>query len=617
MPQHQNQPLPENLPSGETAPDVVRLLSARIGELEDFFSLAPDLLCVVDKEGNFIRVNAAWYDILGYPSDSLIGHRFFEFLHPDDQQRTSKVMADIIGEQPVLNFVNCYRAADGTFRFIEWRAKPKGSLIYGAARDVTRQRQIEDQLYNEKEQFRTTLMSIGDGIIATDHLGRIEVINRVAEQMTGWTLQDAAGRPFDEIFCVISEYSRSAATNVVNEALRTGQAVELDQHTLLIARDGTEIPIENSAAPIRDKAGQITGVVIAFRDFTDNREKQRQVEYLSFHDYLTGLYNRRYYEDSLNRLDTPRNWPLAILVIDINGLKLTNDAYGHATGDQLIRTVADILRRSCRTDDIIARTGGDEFVIILPQTGAEQASHVRQRITRAAAHSRLESVIISMAVGYAIKTEAGQDIHDVQKEADNQMYKDKLKFSKAMRSQTIETVLRQINDKYDHEQVHTEKVSEYCSEVARALQLSEKEINELKTVGVLHDIGKIAIPPDVLNKQEQLSHEEWEMIKSHAATGYNILKNVDEFAAFAEAVLHHHERWDGKGYPAGLKGADIPLYSRIVAIVDAFEAMTSQRPYQKTKTRDEAAAELVSCSGTQFDPHLVQVFINQMTRADA
>jgi len=614
---NQHQTLPEYLSIGESSPNDETLLSAEIGELEDFFSLAPDLLCIVDREGHFVRVNAAWHDILGYLPESLLGHSFFEYLHPDDQQRTSEVMTDIIGQHPLLNFTNRYRAADGSYRFIEWRAKPKGNLIYGAARDVTRQRQIEDQLYNEKEQFRTTLMSVGDGIIATDNLGRIEVMNKVAEQLTGWTRQEAAGRPFDEIFRVINEYSRAASTNVVTEALRTGQIVELDQHALLIARNGTEIPVEDSAAPIRDKTSQITGVVIVFRDFTDKREKQRQVEYLSFHDYLTGLYNRRYYEDSLDRLDTLRNWPLSILVIDINGLKLTNDAYGHATGDQLIRTVADILRRSCRADDIIARTGGDEFVIILPQSGSEQASHVRQRIIRAAAHTRLESVIISMAVGYAIKTEAGQDIHDVQKEADNQMYKDKLKFSKAMRSQTIETVLRQINNKYDHEQVHTEKVSEYCGEVARALQMSEKEISEIKTVGVLHDIGKIAIPPDILNKPDQLTHEEWEMIKSHAATGYNILKNVDEFAAYAEAVLHHHERWDGKGYPAGLKGADIPLYSRIVAIVDAFEAMTSQRPYQKTKTRDEAAAELARCAGSQFDPHLVQVFINQMTRAGA
>lgn len=617
MLQHQYQTLPENLTVGESLMNDENLLSAKCGELEDFFSLAPDLLCVVDREGHFVRVNDAWGDILGYPPETLIGHSFFEYLHPDDQQKTSEVMADIISQQPVLNFVNRYRAADGTFRFIEWRAKPKDSLVYGAARDITKQRQVEDQLYTEKEQFRTTLMSVGDGIIATDNQGRIEVINKVAEQLTGWTRLDAVGRPFEEIFRVINEYSRTASTNVVTEALRTGRIVELDQHALLIARDGSEIPVEDSAAPIRNKAGKITGVVIVFRDFTDKREKQRQVEYLSFHDYLTGLYNRRYYEDSLKRLDTPRNWPLAILVIDINGLKLTNDAYGHATGDQLIRSVADILRRSCRADDIIARTGGDEFIILLPQAGTEQASHVRQRIIRTAAHTRLESVIISMAVGYAIKTEAGQDIHDVQKEADNQMYKDKLKYSKVMRSQTIETVLRQINNKYDHEQVHTEKVSEYCGEVARALQLSEKEISEIRTVGALHDIGKIAIPPDILNKPDQLSHEEWEMIKTHAATGYNILKNVDEFAAYAEAVLHHHERWDGKGYPAGLKGTDIPLYSRIVAIVDAFEAMTSQRPYQKIKTRDEAVAELTRCAGTQFDPHLVQVFINQMTREGA
>ncbi|SHF12011.1 HD domain-containing phosphohydrolase [Alkalibacter saccharofermentans] len=471
------------------------------------------------------------------------------------------------------------------------------------------------ELFNEKERFRTTLLSVGDGVIATDKKGLVTVMNPIAENLTGWSLSEAKGKHFIDVFKIINEQTREICEDPVQKVLDTGGIVELANHTVLIAKNGRETPIEDSVGPIKAQSGKITGVVIVFRDFSDKKEKLKEIEYLSFHDHLTGLYNRRYMEDTIARLDQDRNLPLAIMVIDVNGLKLTNDAFGHKMGDELLVRVSNILKEKCRSVDIVGRMGGDEFCVLLPKTSLEEAEQVKKRILNRASNTKIDSIVVSLAVGFAVKENKGQDIKDVMTIADNNMYKDKLKYGKAMRNRTIETVLKNINHKYDQEQIHTERVSQYCEEIARAMGFEENKIQEIKTAGILHDIGKIMVPSEILNKPSKLTDEEFEIIKRHPETSYQILKSVDEYSVFAEDVLYHHERPDGKGYPEGLIGDEIPINSRIIAVADAYEAMTAKRPYQNPKSKDEALEELVRCSGTQFDLKIVDIFVNIMRKA--
>jgi len=210
------------------------------------------------------------------------------------------------------------------------------------------------------------------------------------------------------------------------------------------------------------------------------------------------------------------------------------------------------------------------------------------------------------------KLQQDVSIRSVMTSADNQMYKDKLKYGKLMRSQTIEIVLKNINLKYDNEQIHTERVSQYCVAIAREMGFSEVEIERIKTAAVLHDIGKIMVPPELLNKPGRLTQDEFDIIKKHPETGYQILKSVDEYASFASDVLYHHERMDGKGYPEGLTGEEIPLGARIISVADAYEAMTASRPYQEARSKESAIEELLKCSGTQFDPEIVKVFVERV-----
>jgi len=317
-------------------------------------------------------------------------------------------------------------------------------------------------------------------------------------------------------------------------------------------------------------------------------------------------------EDSINRIDTERNLPFSIIVADINGLKLTNDSYGHKMGDKLLIVASEILKKSCREDDIICRVGGDEFVILLQGVDSKKAKEISDRIVEESNNATLDSVIVSLAIGHSTKKSKDKDILEVYKEADNKMYRNKLKYGRMMRSKTIETVLLNVNNKYDNEQIHTERVSQYCLSIAKAMNLSSKEIEDAKIAGALHDIGKIVVPPEILNKKTGLTEDDWETIKKHAATSYQLLKSVDEYAHLAEAVLYHHEKLDGSGYPEGLKDKEIPLLSKIITVADAYEAMTADRPYQRKKTKNEAVYELTKFSGTQFDKDIVEIFTNEV-----
>jgi diguanylate cyclase (GGDEF)-like protein/PAS domain S-box-containing protein len=475
--------------------------------------------------------------------------------------------------------------------------------------DALKKCMMENRLYNEKERLRITLSSVGDGVIATDRQGRIESINQVAQELTGWSESEAMGKAFQEVFPIVNEYTRDPLENPVEKVLSTGHIIGLANHTLLIAKDGREIAIADSAAPIQDNLGKTYGVVLVFRDATEERSNLRKIEYLSFHDQLTGLYNRRFFEAELKRLDTSRNLPISLVIADVNGLKLTNDAFGHEAGDTLLKKAAEVIAGQCRSDDIIARIGGDEFVILLPRTGQEETKQIVKRIQNKCGEIYIGTVLLSISMGWAQKDMPDMDISEVLKQAENYMYRRKLFESQSILGTTVNMIIRTLHEKNKREEQHSQRVSEVSAEIGRAMGLKEEIIEDLRNVGMLHDIGKIAVPEDVLNKNGSLTPEEWREIQRHPEVGYRILSSVNDLAEIAEYVLAHHERWDGQGYPKGLRQKEIPLQARIMAVADAYDAMVTERTYRKTMSKAEAVEELVRNAGTQFDPEAVRIFV--------
>jgi len=343
---------------------------------------------------------------------------------------------------------------------------------------------------------------------------------------------------------------------------------------------------------------------------------EEKVLFLSYHDQLTGLYNRRFMEEEIKRLDTPRQLPVSVIMGDINGLKLTNDVFGHRAGDLLLKKAAEMIKECCRREDIIARWGGDEFVILLPRTGMKAAEEIVGRIKNKCATDSKEPIQVSIALGYAAKTKAEENIWQVLKEAEEWMYRHKLLQGKSYRNAVISTLKTTLFEKSMETEEHAERLKEISLKIAKGLGLSAKQMDELKLLAVLHDIGKVAIKESILLKPGPLTEKEWEEMKKHPEIGYRIAQNAPELASIAEYILCHHERWDGRGYPREIKGEEIPQLSRILAVADAYDAMTSDRPYRKAMGREEALAELERNAGTQFDPEVVSAFIESCCKSD-
>lgn len=348
------------------------------------------------------------------------------------------------------------------------------------------------------------------------------------------------------------------------------------------------------------------------RNISQQKMYHERIEYLSYHDQLTGLYNRRFFEEELNRLDSSRKFPLCIILADVNGLKLVNDSFGHKIGDQLLVRFASVLKSTCNKGEIVSRIGGDEFVIIIPEIVTNQAEVLIKEIMEKCEKEKIESIQLSISLGYDTKYEIDTEIQEVFNRAEDYMYKRKLFESPSMRGKTVTAIINTLYEKNKREEEHSRRVSDLCKQCATVLGLSQHDVEEIKTAGLLHDIGKIAIKEDVLNKPTKLTEDEYEEIKRHSEVGYRILSSVNDLAELAEYVLLHHERWDGKGYPKGLKGQEIPIQARLISVIDTYDAITSDRSYRMARTEEEAVEELLKNAGTQFDPTIVEVFVRDV-----
>lgn len=347
-------------------------------------------------------------------------------------------------------------------------------------------------------------------------------------------------------------------------------------------------------------------------DITERKLAENKLIFLSYHDYLTGLYNRKFFSEEMKRLNTIQNLPISIIMADINGLKLINDSFGHLMGDVLLVEASKAIVDGCRDFDIVARIGGDEFAIILPKTDSIHAQKVVKAIMENIGIDTDKNSLLSLSLGVATKDNMQEDISELFASAENSMYKKKIYESSSVKNQTVNVIMNSLFEKSERELEHSKRVSEFCFMIANHLGFDQNEVNKIKTAGLLHDIGKISIDEKILNKSDKLSHEEWVEMKKHSESGWRILSSVKEFSEIAECIVSHHEMWDGKGYPNGLKGKEIPIESRIISIADAFDAMTSTRTYRKGMSQKQAIDELRKFSGIQFDHEIVDVFIKLM-----
>ena len=358
-------------------------------------------------------------------------------------------------------------------------------------------------------------------------------------------------------------------------------------------------------------------IMLVLTDVTEKRKAEEQIHYLSYHDKLTALYNRTYVDSALPELDAPANWPLGVIVIDMNGLKLTNDVYGHEQGDRLIVRLAQVLQQTCRKKDIISRWGGDEFLILLPTSGVAVCEHVCTRIREALQAEPSDPIPLSAAMGAAIKENDATGIGEVFSAAESMMYSDKLLSAKQVRQTLLSSVGQTLTRRCHESDSHTERVQTLARGFATYLGL-QPEATEYKVIDLLaplHDVGKVAIPQSILGKPGPLTSEEWEIIKSHSEIGCRMAQSIGE-TTLADCIIALHERWDGKGYPYGLDGQSIPYVARLFSLIDVFDVLTHNRPYRLGVSSKEALAIIEAEAGHQFDPKLAVEFVGYINKLD-
>lgn len=336
-----------------------------------------------------------------------------------------------------------------------------------------------------------------------------------------------------------------------------------------------------------------------------------KISYMSYHDSLTNLYNRRYFEDKIRKIDTPNNLPISIIMGDINGLKMTNDIFGHKAGDDLLKNAAQLLKKSCRSSDILTRWGGDEYMLLLPSTDNSTTEKIMERIQENFSNEFYRGIKPSISLGCATKTAEDEDLFDVLDCAESKMYLEKSIFRNNSKNVTVESLTEFFHSNITREKIHSDVVYRICESIGHSMKLSDDDMNKLKRAAYLHDIGKVAINDKWIKTSDVLFEKELSKVRQHSVIGYRILSIFPETIDIANLVLHHHEKWDGSGYPRNLRGEEIPLLARIISIAESFDAMTNKLSYKSCLSTNSALEEIKNNAGTQFDPVIAKIFLDK------
>ncbi len=546
-----------------------------------------------------------------------------ELIHEDDLQKSITIFkkhVESLGEIPFYHEAR-YKHKNGSIvwviksgRVVEWDENNQPVRFVGCNINITEIKNLESIIRNERNLLQTILHSIIDGVISIDLVGKIQFANSAVEDLTGYKESEVVGKNILDILEIIDEKNGERIICFIDDFL---EPTNFNRDDLsVIIKSGEIIPIDYTIAPIVDHNGKVEGAVMVFRDIREKKERLERIKYLSYHDQLTGLYNRYYFEEQLIKFNSEEYLPLTLAIIDVNGLKLTNDAFGHAVGDSMLKVISNTLNKNSRKSDVVFRVGGDEFVILMPNTENDDAEILVKNIHRNLEKIEFNNIIISVSVGWATRKFKEENMDAIYKKAEEYMYRNKLAESQSMRNRTVQVILNTLNEKNKRERIHSQNVSKISRKIAELMNLEPEVVKEAEVAGLLHDIGKIVIDENILNKKGALTEADFEQIKRHPESGYQIMRSVDAYTKIADYILYHHERWDGKGYPRGLAGDNIPLIARIINVADAYEAMTAIRTYREAVSHEEALEELKNCAGTQFDPYIVAKFRNYYIHND-
>ncbi|MEQ8175418.1 MAG: PAS domain S-box protein [Syntrophomonadaceae bacterium] len=622
----------------------------RLTESENLFKTmfenAPEAYYMSTTKGVFLDCNQMVEKLVGYHKQELIGKNFVQiglFSLGQIMKVSSLLYKNSLGESTGPDEFVLIRK-DGAKVPVEISTqvieKDGQKVLISMARDITEHKKLEimvkrtNRLLEEQVKKRTTEMTASNqalekeiaerlrvenllresetrlkaifdlvpcGIMLVDaHSHKIKEINKLGQELFGASLEEIVGRECHQFICP----AQKGACPITD----LNKPVDREERSI-ITKSGETIAVLKSVSRIT--IGEAEYLLESFIDITERKKANDALRYHSMHDQLTGIYNRNYYEEELRRLKSVPGVSLALTICDVDGLKIINDTMGHEQGDLLLKNVAGILSESFPRGAMIARIGGDEFAIIMTpcteKSVEEYCITLRNKIEKANENSNIK---ISVSIGFATGNTNESEIAALVKQADDNMYRDKMLHHSSSSNALVQTLKNALGERDFVTSGHADRMQYVAECFAQGLNLPERKVSDLSLLAQFHDIGKVGIPDAILFKPAALSPEEKAIMQKHSEIGHRIAESASILSDIGDLILKHHEWWNGEGYPLGLKGEEIPLECRILAIIDAFDAMINDRPYRKSMPVEAAIAELKKWAGIQFDPGLVEYFTN-------
>ena len=580
----------------------------------------------VDYE--FLNVNPAFERYMGLPADQIIGKLASELIEDfyDSSFNRAKAYGQVALNGTEVELEQYSRPFD-KYVHIEAFSMEKGyfsMLVY----DISKFIQKIDAAVSERikaleeleqsERSKAVLLANLPGMAyrcKDDEDWTMEFVSNGCHELTGYMPESLLGNrdlSFNEI--IDPDYRQELRAHW-DKVLQTGEKFKHEYP--IISATGVARWVLEQGQVIYDVNGRVEALEGLIIDITDQKLQQQEIEYLNWHDNLTGLHNRIYYEVAKQLFDNEESLPLSIIVGDVDGLKNINAEHGMATGDRILVRIGQIMSQHKGESHVLARTGGDTFSMILPNTSSDEAYSIMQEIVLSLevhfSSGTMEEANVHLSLGFGTRTDMEQDIGTTEDMAEEYMKMRKLLEQSSYQSTIIELFKVSMYERSREMEEHAERLADLARGIGEKLDMTQRELDELELLATLHDIGKMGIDNRILDKPGPLTPEEWEEMRKHPEIGYRIAIANPGLEAVAEYILSHHERWDGAGYPKGLAGEEIPMHSRILCIVDSYDAMTTDRVYRKAMSQEEAMAEIEKNAGTQFDPYLAHVLIKYLT----
>jgi len=564
----------------------------------------------IDLLGKYTYVDEYVTPILGYqPNDLIDKLYFYDLFHEDIKEDIKKVAFETFDKHESFgNVINKNLSITGKTVWLLTSGAPKydehGKYIgyRGIDTDITRWMESEEKAESYHERFLAVFMNSPLGMIQYDHHGRLVVYNNQFVKMIGIKKELIDEMNIKSLFgphlLKIYEESKKGIAN-------------RNRGTLFNPFSNQTIPVVVDFVPLFEKK-IVSGGIVLIEDLRESIQKEEEIKKILKKDFLTDTYNRSSFDEDV--LDFKESdLPIYFVLADINGIRVYNESFGFETGDKIISYVASTIKSHMKVDMRVYRVGGDEFGFFIKNANMNDAEELVTLINKDMENQPFE-FDVHVSFGYADLESLNKPFQTVFKNAEKMLFSQKIYEGSSVSSKTVDVIMAALFEKSKRELNHSKRVASMSYHIAKSMNLGKTFEEKVKLSGLLHDIGKINIDSNILNKTDDLNPEEWDIIKEHPRTGYMILNAVEEYRDIANIVLSHHERYDGSGYPRGIVGTYIPLEARVVSVADAFDAMTQDRTYRKALSTDDAINELRAGKEKQFDPTIVEIFITKVLK---